>query len=180
MLSNMFIAQAGLIAGLVMGTIAMIIHMLGLTSLNLTEYMGCMLTHKKSGPVSFAAGFIVHLIASVMFAFIYQHLIGYFSLELTIMNGIILGVVHTIFSGVMMLVMDSMNKCVIDKKINAMGILAQNHGLMGMITYTLVHIVYAVILMKLFEIGSLLLLIGILSFASSQVQKVQDITPPHM
>ena len=175
MLTNMFIVQAGLVAGIVMGMFAMIMHMLNLTTLNLTKYMGCMLTNKKSGPVSFLAGFGAHLVASVIFSFIYLHIIKYFSMGLTLKTGIILGVVHTIFSGLMLATMDSMNACVAQKKVKAMKIFAQGHGIMGMIVFATVHIIYAVVLIKMFTIGSLLMLMNIFSIASSQ-----KMTPPQV
>jgi len=172
MISNMFVVQAGLIAGVVMGLFAMVMNMLELTSLNLTSYMGCMLTQKKSGPLSFAAGSIAHLLASVMFAFIYLHLLAYFKLGFNITNGAIFGVAHTAFSGLMLVVMDKLNQCVADKKIKAMGVFAQGHGLMGVITFALAHIIYAIVLIKLFEIGSELLLMGTFSLVTSNIHKI--------
>ncbi|MBM17809.1 MAG: hypothetical protein CL947_01920 [Epsilonproteobacteria bacterium] len=141
------IIKAGIFAGIVMGIFAMAVNMIKLTTLNLTEYMGCMATGKKAGNESFIAGFSIHIIASALFPPIYLHIMQYFTLPLTLHTGIILGLGHTVIAGILLGYMDNYNICVKKKKIQAMHMFAQGHGNAGVATYLIAHVIYAMAVM---------------------------------
>lgn len=140
------VAKAGLMAGIIMGIIAMMLNMMKVTTLDLTQYIGCMLTGQKSGAVSMAAGLVVHLIMSVVFAFIYVWIAEYLAMPLSPTNGALFGLIHSIFGGIMMPLMDSMNSCVSKSKVKAMSMFAQGHGTNGTVTYFGIHILYGALL----------------------------------
>lgn len=141
------IAKAGLMAGLVMGIIAMVLNMLKITSLDLTQYTGCMLTGQPSGLNSMAAGLGLHIAASIFFAFLYLWVARYLSMPLNETNGALFGLIHALIGGGLLLpIMDSMNGCVTSGKVKAMQMFAQGHGNAGILTYFAVHVVYGVAL----------------------------------
>lgn len=149
MVVTMHIITQGIIAGLIMGVFAMAMNMMKYTTLNLTEYMGCMLTGKKTGNSSVAAGFGAHLLASAMFAVIYINIIVSFNLPMNLQTTMFIAASHTMFAGIMLNVMDKFNQCVAAKKVKAMGMFGINHGNAGIMVYILAHILYTVIVMHL-------------------------------
>ena len=140
------VAKAGLMAGVIMGVIAMMLNMMKVTTLDLTQYIGCMLTGQKSGAVSMAAGLVIHLVMSVIFAFIYVWIAEYLAMPLTPMNGALFGLIHSILGGIMMPLMDNMNGCVSKGRVKAMNMFAQGHDTTGTITYFGIHILYGALL----------------------------------
>lgn len=77
MIAFMQIAQIGIVAGFVMGMAAMLLNKIKFTSLDLTRYMGGLLTGQPVGKVNFIAGFSFHMLASVLLAWIYVYGINY-------------------------------------------------------------------------------------------------------
>ncbi len=142
----MCIAKAGLMAGVAMGVVAMALNMLKITSLDITKYMGCMLTGQSSGTTSMVAGLVAHLAASVVFAFVYVWVARYIHMALTVTNGAIFGLAHAVIGGLMLPMIDSMNHCVSQGKVKAMQMFAQGHGTMGMASYFAAHVVFGVAL----------------------------------
>lgn len=146
---NAHIALQGIISGLIMGTFAMTMNMLKVTSLNLTEYMGCLITGKKSGPASFIAGFGAHIVASALIAMIYINIIIHFQLSMDLKTTLLLAAGHTVIAGIMMSMMDTFNPCVSTNKIRAMQLFALGHGNNGMIIYIAAHFLYTILFMYL-------------------------------
>ena len=62
---------AGLVAGIVMGMWAMMMHMVGASRMSMTSYEGCMITGDTSGTSTFMAGMGMHLVLSVVIAIVY-------------------------------------------------------------------------------------------------------------
>lgn len=143
------LVQFGLIAGIVMGICAIILNISGFTKLNLTEYLGCLLTGHKSGSVSFIAGFTAHLLFSILFAYLYFYSAAYFELPINLQTAFILGAANTLFSGIMIKMFDAISPCIASDKIKAMNFFASGYGCTGVFTYIFVHFVYAVVLFKL-------------------------------
>ncbi|MBP9764783.1 hypothetical protein KBD08_00420 [Candidatus Babeliales bacterium] len=140
--------KAGLIAGLIMAVVGTIIGMLKITKLDLTTYTGCMLSGQSKGSAPFVAGFIFHMIVSAVLGVVYLYLIHTFKLPATLQTGIILGVLNTLFSGTLMLVMDVINPCVRSGKVERMGFMVTAQGLPATLVYFFLHIVYAVCVIK--------------------------------
>lgn len=145
------IIQFGVIAGIVMGIFAMALQMIGFTKLNLNEYIGCLLTGHKTGYVSFIAGFVNHLVMSALFAYVYVQVITYFALPVNLQTALIMAAANILFSGTMLKVTDAISPCTASGKVRAMNFFASGYGIPGIITYILVHFIYALVL--LYQLG---------------------------
>lgn len=145
MFEVIYLIKVGIIAGVIMGMAAMVLQMIKFTTLDLTKYVGCLLTGHSTGRVNFIAGFIAHLGASAVFAILYDYLIVHFMIAVSLHNAVHFGIVHTLISGCLVLpVMDRMNPCVAQGSIKRMNYLASGYGVSAAITYTAGHVIYAV------------------------------------
>ncbi len=143
------VAKIGIVAGIVMGMAAMILNLLKFTKLDLTTYMGSLITGKPSGPINFIAGFTAHIFASAALAIVYDFFIVIFQIPLTLYVGLIAGILHTFISGTCMIVFDNFNRCVQQGTVAPLGFLASNYGLHAVLTFFATHIIYAIIVIKL-------------------------------
>lgn len=141
--------KVGIFAGVITAVVATIIGLTRLSSLNLTMYTGCMLTGTNKGPVPFIVGSLIHLIASAAFGVTYLYLIHTFKIPGTITYAIALGIAHTFFSGTLILFLDVINPCTRNKMIPYVGFMGTAQGLSSVLTYTTIHILYAVIVVML-------------------------------
>lgn len=140
------IAKAGLLAGIVMALVAMALKALKFTKLDLTQYVGCILTGKASGMANMLAGVGVHVVMSIVFAFVYVWIAAHFNMAMSIMTGATIGAVHTLIGGLFFPFMDRLNSCVKSGKLKPMKMFAQGYDISGTATYALVHVVYGVAL----------------------------------
>lgn len=131
-------------SGLIMSVFGTILQIIGFTNLDIGTYLGCLLTGKKSGKASFFSGFATHLIASVVIAYLYLQAINYFNLGLSLQTALMLGLANTLFSGIMIRVFDMISPCVASKKLQPIGFFASEYGIQGIVTYALIHIVFAI------------------------------------
>ena len=144
-----YAVKVGIIAGLIMAVVGIILGVTKFSSLDLTTYTGCMLTGENKGKAPFIAGFLFHIFMSAVFGVIYLYLIHYFKIPGTIIYALALGVLNSIFSGVCELILDVINPCVRNKKVPALGFMATAQGMRAMVTYVILHIVYAFIVLSL-------------------------------
>lgn len=144
-----YAAKVGIIAGLIMAVIGMALGMLKLSALDLTTYTGCMITSQPKGKAPFIAGFIFHIIMSAVFGIAYLYLLHTFNIPGTLPYAVGLGIAHTIFSGSFMLILDAINPCVANKSVPRVGFVASAQGLNATITYVIIHVSYAVLVIKM-------------------------------
>jgi hypothetical protein len=137
------------ISGMTMSAVAMALGMVGFTTLDLGTYLGCLLTGEKSGLISFVAGLAAHLIASVVIAYFYLQAMTYFNMPLSLKTACILGLMNTFCSGIMIKAIDMIHPCVASKKLQGIGLFASGYGMPGIITYALIHLVFAATFLKL-------------------------------
>ncbi|MFA5999343.1 MAG: hypothetical protein WC747_04975 [Candidatus Babeliales bacterium] len=145
MFEIIYICKVGILAGIIMGMAAMILNLVKFTTLDLTSYMGCLLTKRSSGTINFIAGFSFHLFASAVLALVYVFVIGMFQISLSLHAGIVAGCIHTIISGCLLPQLDRFNACAAKGKLPRMGYFASNYGTNAIITFTAGHIIYAVV-----------------------------------
>lgn len=145
MFEALYVAKVGIAAGLIMGMAAMILGMIKFTNLDLTKYMGGLLTGKPSGVVNFVAGFSFHIFVSIILAFVYLFFITNLHISITLQNGIHAGLIHTLISGMLVHILDRFNPCVTQGSIKGLGYFASNYGITATITFTAGHIIYAII-----------------------------------
>ncbi|MBI2344662.1 hypothetical protein HYV10_01160 [Candidatus Dependentiae bacterium] len=141
--------KVGLIAGIIMAAFGMILGFFKFSTLNLTNYTGCMLTNQNKGKAPFIAGFLFHMLISAIFGIVYLFIIHYFKIPGTIIYAIALGVANSLFSGTCILLLDIINPCVRNGKVPALGFMATGQGMQAMITYVIIHIVYAFVALSL-------------------------------
>lgn len=147
-----YAVKVGIFAGLVMAAVGTILGLLRFTNLDLTTYMGCMLTGTNQGKLPFIAGFVFHIIISALFGVVYLWVIHYLAsgygifIKPTLMWGVIVGSVHSLISGSLMLILDRINPCVVKKLMGRMGFLVSAQGIRATIAYILTHIVFASIM----------------------------------
>lgn len=145
----MYAAKVGVIAGLIVAALGMLMGMLRLSALDLTTYTGCMITSKSKGFAPFIAGFIFHIIVSALLGVTYLYVIHTFHIPTTMAYAVALGVAHTIISGSIMLVFDAINPCVADKAVPRVGFVASAQGINATITYVIIHVSFAIIVVKM-------------------------------
>lgn len=154
MLMLLYIIKIGLIAGIIMSLVGMALGMLGFTKLDLTTYVGCLLSGQSKGKVPLITGTLFHLFASAFFAVLYAWIIFHAAtahqiyIQPTIFYGVIFGLAHTLISGIILVLLDKINPCVVNKQIPCMGFATSAYGAHAVITYTILHIVYAIIVIK--------------------------------
>ena len=150
MFEALYVAKVGIAAGLIMGMVAMILNMIKFTTLDLTTYMGSLLTGKPSGTLNFVAGFSFHLLVSIILAFVYLFFITTLHIAITLHNSLHAGLIHTLISGVLMHVLDRINPCVSQGSVKGLGYFASNYGIPAIITFITGHLLYAVIIFMFF------------------------------
>jgi hypothetical protein len=144
-----FIVQVGVIAGMIMGAIAMVLNKLKFTTLNLTQYFGALVTGKAAGKLNFISGFLLHLLASGFFAWIYLFFIMKFHVALTMVSALLFGVIHTLCTGMSLPFFDKINLCVVQKTIKPAQCFASGYGITAVITFVAGHVIYALIVFVL-------------------------------
>jgi len=155
MLMLLYTIKVGLFAGIIMSLVGMAFGMLGFTNLDLTTYVGCFLSGQSKGRAPFIAGTLFHLFASAFFGMMYAWIIFYAAtkhqiyIQPTLFYGITLGLIHTVVAGSLLVVIDKINPCVISKKVPRMSFATSAHGAHAVIVYTIIHLVYVTIVVKL-------------------------------
>lgn len=143
------IIKAGMLAGIIMSAVAMMLNMLKITSLDITKYVGCMMTGQSSGMTSMIAGLAVHSFMSVLFAFVYAWVADQLNMAMSLQTGLILGFAHGVVGGMMTPVVDSMNGCIKAGKVKAMKMFASGYGTSAIATYFVIHVAYGVALAQM-------------------------------
>jgi len=144
-----YAAKVGIIAGIAIAVLGMALGILKFSTLDLTTYTGCMITNQNKGAAPFIAGFMFHMIASVVLGIAYLYVLHTFDIPGTLVWALALGVIHTLISGSLMFIFDMINPCVASKKVPRVGFAASAQGLRAVIAFTITHIVFAVIVVTL-------------------------------
>lgn len=142
MFFSWYVFKVGVVAGLVMGLVAMGLNLIKLTTLDLTKYFGALLTGQIAGRTNFIAGFLLHVLASGILANLYMIAMQIFSMSVSWQTAGIVGVVHALISGMILPVFDTLNPCVVQGIMRPMGYLASNYGITGSITFVVEHLFY--------------------------------------
>lgn len=145
MIFSWSVFAAGVMAGLVMGLVAMVLNKIKFTTLDLTKYFGALLTGYIAGYTNFIAGFVLHIVASGIFANLYVFILQLFVLPFGMQTACIIGIAHTIFSGMMLPVFDRLNPAVAYNTMRPMGCFASNYGTTATITFIVGHMLYAIL-----------------------------------
>lgn len=143
------IIKYSIVSAITMSLAAMALQMSGFTKLDMGTYLGCLLTGKNSGMKSFVLSLLGHFFAAIFIAYLYVQAMTLFDLSLSLKTACILGLANTFFSGIFVKGLDMVNPCVEAKKMQGMGFFASGYGINGIISYALIHVVFAVTFLKL-------------------------------
>ena len=131
-------------SAVIMSAAGMLVQLSGFTKLDMGTHLGCLLTGQKSGKKSLLFSLMAHFFAAIVIGYLYLQAIALFKLSLSLKTAIILGLGNTLFSGIFVKAFDILNPCVDSKSLQGIGFFASGYGVHGIISYTLLHIVFAV------------------------------------
>lgn len=138
-LSNIILA--GIYGGIAIAVWAMVMRMMGFTTMNIVSYAGCLITKKSSGSETFIVGMLMHFTLSIVIAFLYFYIFKNLAVSGWI-YGLLAGFVHWFIAGMMLPVMDKMNHCVQTGLIGPMKLYASGYGINGILIFLIGHLIY--------------------------------------
>lgn len=125
---------------------------LGLPVASMPRYEGGIITGSNKGIASMAAGLMMHLIVSALIAPFYAWAFAEISGRATWRLGIIAGLVHWLIAGFIVPLMDRMNPCVQDGRIQAFGLFGSNYSGSMVVGYLIGHLVYGAVVGWLYKV----------------------------
>ncbi len=143
---------AGLAGGIAMGIWAMMMHMAGFSRMSMTSYEGCMITGEDSGTNTFTAGMAMHLLLSVLIAFVYSWAFEAIWGAASWFYGLLLGLAHWLVAGLALRMMDGMNSCVKHNAMNPIGFFANGYGSGAVLTFLVGHLIFGAIVGWLYSV----------------------------
>jgi hypothetical protein len=136
---------AGVVGGIAMTVMMTLARMMRMVDAEMYLYQGCMITKKERGAGTWVAGFLMHLMLSALIALLYawafEALWGRSSWLLGMANAL----VHWAIAGMMLPMMDGMNRCVQDGRIKGFGAYGKNYGAMMVGGFLMGHLLYGAI-----------------------------------
>src|SRR5918996_2950090 len=133
---------AGVIGAAVMSIIMAMARAMGMPA-NLEMMLGTMMGGPPSA-MTWMMGLIIHLIAGGIFALIYAVGFKYWTHRADWLVGLGFGVIHTLFSGLLLAMMPAMHPLV-PEMMPAPGALMANLGMMGVGALFMLHLIYGAI-----------------------------------
>jgi hypothetical protein len=133
---------AGIVGAMVMTIIMPMARAMGMPA-NLEMMLGTMM---GGAPrlASWIMGFIIHLVAGGIFALIYAVGFEYLTHRADWLVGLGFGVIHTLFSGVLLATIPAMHPLV-PEQMPAPGAFVSNLGMMGVLAFFMLHLIYGAI-----------------------------------
>lgn len=133
---------AGLAGGAVLMLMTEISRMFGLIDANLVRYQGCIVIGRSEGVSPLLAGAGVHLAIGAVLAIGYALAFTFIWGEATWLTGALLGAVHSLAAGSGFPVLDSLNPCVRDGRMQGFGLFGRGYGIMMTLGLLSGHVVY--------------------------------------
>lgn len=134
---------AGVIGAAVMSIIMAMARAMGMP-VNLELMLGTMMGGLPSA-AKWIMGLIIHLIAGGIFALIYAAGFEYLTHRADWLVGLGFGVIHTLFSGLLLAMMPAMHPLV-PEMMPAPGAFMANLGMMGVGAFFMLHLIYGAII----------------------------------
>ena len=149
MFAMSYIFIVGMVIGLFLDVAIILLHRFHMTKkFYILNYIGCQITGKSSGNLSFIVGLVYSMVASGLLALIYSFVIEHFQLPLTMHTVILLASIKTVISGFLLPIFDRFNRCVQNGSIAAMGLFGSGNGVKIAILFVLGNIVYVLVIVK--------------------------------
>lgn len=133
---------AGLVGGVAMSVLMTVARKMGLVDANMARYEGCMITRRYEGADTYVAGLVMHLVLSVLVAFVYAWAFALLWEQASWTLGLVLGLGHWAIAGIMLPVMDRMNPCVRDGRIEGFGAFGSGRGAMMIAGFLMSHLAF--------------------------------------
>lgn len=143
---------AGIAGGLAMTLMMAMARAMGLINANMERYEGCMITGEDKGGGTQAAGLTMHLMISVIIAIIYAWGFAQFWGQASWTLGLLAGLVHWAIGGVLLPMMDGMNRCVREGRIEAFGAFGSKRGAMMVAGFLMGHLLYGLVVGWLYTV----------------------------
>ena len=134
-------SMAGVAGGLAMELSAVLIRLLGFGKNSMVSYEGCMLIGRESGARSYLAGMVMHLVLSVLIAFVYAWSFETFWGSGGWLRGLMIAVPHWVAGGLVVPLFDRASGCVRRGAIEALGPFASGN-LKAFSAFLIGHLVY--------------------------------------
>lgn len=125
---------------------------MNLVDANMSRYQGCMLTGRPTGGATIASGFAMHVVMSVLIAFVYAWAFTQFWGYATWALGLLGGLIHWGIAGVVLPGMDSINRCVRAGKLEPLGAFGSGRGAMMILGFLMGHLLFGLIVGWLYAV----------------------------
>jgi hypothetical protein len=142
----------GIIGGIAMSLMMAMARGMGLIGASIERYEGCMLTGKDEGAGSWTAGFLMHLTMSAIIGIIYAWAFAQFWGRSTWSLGLLGGLIHWSVAGMVLPMMDAMNRCVRTGQIEGWGAFGSKRGAMMVGGFLMDHLLYGLIVGWLYTV----------------------------
>ncbi len=103
---------AGIAGGAGMEVFALAVYLAANSRMSMVRYWGCMLTGKNSGAATYLAGWMIHLVLSVLIGFAYAWAFEAIWQKAGWQYGLLLAAAHWAIGGLVFPVMDRFSVCV--------------------------------------------------------------------
>jgi hypothetical protein len=144
-----------MVGGAVMTVLMFMGRMMGMTAMDLEMALGSMMTQSISS-MSWIIGFVIHLMISGLIALVYAYGFEYITHKAGWLTGAGFGVVHVIIAGIFMGMIGMMHPLMVasqsvpDGKLLAPGFFAANFGMMTVVAFIMLHLIYGAIVGALY------------------------------
>ncbi len=141
--------MAGVVGGAVMTAIITLVRVMGMMDVNLSMMEGSMVAG-STGPAVWLMGFIMHLIISGLIALAYAAGFEYVTQRAGWGVGIAFSLIHILIAG-MVFGMVPMMHPLIPEQMPAPGLFMSNKGVMGVLAFAMLHMIYGAIVGGLYH-----------------------------
>ncbi len=143
---------AGVIGALVLALMTDLSRGVGLVDANLTRYQGCIVLRRSEGIAAWLAGLAMHLGMGAALAIGYAVVFALLWGEASWMAGASLGLLHGIAAGAGFPVLDRLNPCVHDGRIQPFRAFGLGYGWMMTAGLLAGHVVYGAVIGGLYTV----------------------------
>jgi hypothetical protein len=142
----------GVLGGVAMSLMMAMARAMGLVNASIERYEGCMLTGRNTGAGPWTAGLVMHLVLSGLIGLVYAWGFAQFWGEATWSLGLLAGAIHWLIAGLVVPMMDGMNRCVRDGKVEGFGAFGARRGGMMVVGFLVDHLLYGLVVGWLYAV----------------------------
>jgi len=136
------IIKAGIFAALVKAFWGLVANYFGLTKMDYSLYLGCLVAGKKSKNSVLVIGLLLQVIMGILFAFVYGKLFELLNWQSTPLHGMLIGLVQWLIAGTFLHFWDKINACVHNNTLPSVGVYALHYGYRGAFAYLVGYLLF--------------------------------------